>query len=342
LNDTGAIVLPGSFITQPSQQLPADGNGDKTPATVAENNSGRKAVGLLFTDPSMRPQGSVGTPNAGGVIMRACFVLNPKLTGCCNSGNERVYVKIGTAFVDSSNDIFANDAAERVIVGTANIEVFFGDPGANVRADGNMDGARTPADTLLAAVCSLFGQASTQCNTGANWASEPAAVFCQTFDFDCSGMVTPADVLGNAQLCLGIANRTNFKNLTPTPISGKGMITVDYSGSYGALANATIHTAGLRVRAPFLSEEAQKAGWAVVHQINSNSLQYTVLNTRFEGDTAIPAVRFEYEAIYDDAKVAILDTFHQRSDFSEFDMAPSIHTQGVYLEDKSVEGDLEK
>ena len=316
---TGAVVVPGPVMpAAATQSLPSDDMGVLIAPTNLQNREGKFEIGELITDPGMRPAGSPGTPNAGGVIARIWIEWNPTGLATCTSGNETIRIPIGASFVDRSDDLFANDNAERVTVGNAEISVAIGDPGAFIRSNFNNDANRDSLDALGSALCALNGQASC---TG--WTGATANEFLQVFDYNCDGFVNSLDALPLARLCLNLQNRTASKKADYFSVSEAGVLNIDYENRIGAMASSTILLEGLKVGAPSISEAASEAGWALVHERRNGSLQYILLNLKGQ-NLQIPTVRFEYEPIANNAQMAIVGTANQTADFNEFKYVPQL------------------
>lgn len=320
---TGAVlvagdVMPSGFL----QNLPADNAGNLLAATSLQNGEGKFQVGVLVTDPSQRPQGSVGTPNAGGIVLKAWFTLNK--TATCNSSEEGPYVKIGSSFSGPADDLFADDNANRVTVGSANIEALFGDTTALLRADANGDDARNAVDALGAANCSLNGEGGSGCPF-----SGTTAEFNQVFDYNCDGSVNAADALGNAKLALNLQNRTSFKNLEYMNFEESGLLTINYENRTGAMATATMMLSGIKVGAPAISQAAQDAGWVLIHERNSSTMQYILLNPGAGRNATIPTVSFEYKPVSKVGRIALAESFGQNADLTEFAYAPQMLTEDL-------------
>jgi hypothetical protein len=330
-NGTGFVAIPGEFMTTgngggayPMQQLPADTGGSLTGATAVQNGEGRKPLGFLLTDPSQRPAGSSGTPNAGGSIAKICFELNPSGLATCTSFQESFSINLAAVFNGVSDDIFANENAERVVVGTSAITLVWQDTNAGfVRCDANKDGNRNQLDALAGALCSLNGQGSC-----AGWGGNTADEFRQSFDHNCDGNVNALDALPNARKCLGLQNRTSFKNANYMAVSEAGMMTLDYETQRGAMAFAEFQFDGVGVNAPFINEEAQKAGWNMFHLRDGNAMQIMVINLSGE-NKAYPAVHFNYEPVSKNARIGLMDTAHQTADLNTFAYVPVVNTQNV-------------
>ncbi len=327
INGTGAIVTVGAAIAGfPVQQLPATLTGDNAPATVSENSEGKKPVGVLLTDPLQRPQGSVATPNAGGVIMRMCLMLNPNNQTSCNSFAEPIRIRLVSSFSGPQDDIFANENAERVTVATGDIQVLFGDPSAPLRGDANNDGVRDFNDTLAVARCTLFGEASPNCN----W-TPAGRIFDIVFDYNCDGVVDFADTLGIARLSLGLQNRSAKARPDYATVAGSGVMVIDYAGQTGAMVGGSFETLALKVGAPYLDEAAQRNGWAIVHENVGGAIRYALFNAKAEGDMTIPKVKFSYETLEQEGRVALTDAFNQKNNLRSFSFQPQYYTEGVVI-----------
>jgi hypothetical protein len=328
---TGFVAIPGAFITSgnagggyPNQQLPADSNGDLTAATAVQNGEGRKPLGVLLVDPAQRPAGSVGTPNAGGSIMKICFELNPSGLATCTSLEEEFSINLAAVFNSPSDDIFANEAAERVVVGTSAISLVWQDTNAGfVRADANKDGVRNQIDALGAALCSLNGQANC-----ASYAAGTADEFTQAFDHNCDGTANGVDALANARKCLGLQNRSATKNANYMAVDGNGSMIFDYENQKGAMAFVEISFDGVKITEPTISEEAKQAGWNLIHLRNGSAMQIMALNLSGE-NAAYPTVSFNYEPVSSNARIGLVDTAHQTSDLATFAYVPVINTQNA-------------
>jgi len=337
INGTGAVVGAGAAIAAlPIQQLPATQTGDNAPATNAENSVGQKPVGILFTDPLQRPQGSPGMPNAGGAIMRICLTLNPNNQMTCNSFEEPVQIRLVGSFNGPQDDIFANDNAERVTVSTSSIQVVFGDPSAPLRADSNNDNARDFNDTLAAARCSLFGEGDPRCT----W-TPGGRDFDTVFDYNCDGVVDFSDTLGMARLTLGLQNRSGKTKPAFSSIAGNGVMSFDYTGQTGAMAAGSIETYGLKLGAPYINEVAQRQGWSIVHQLNGDVIDFAVINVKADRDIAIPNVYLAFEPVKQDqpeGRAALVGAFNQKATGREFAFQPQLFIEGGVV--PSVKQDL--
>jgi hypothetical protein len=341
---TGFVAIPGSFITAanagggfPYQQLPADSNGDLTAATAVQNGEGRKPLGVLLVDPAQRPAGSVGTPNAGGSIMKICFELNPSGLATCTSFEENFSINLSAVFNSPSDDIFANEAAERVTVGTSAITLTWQDTNAGfIRADGNKDGSRNSLDALVSALCALNGQANC---TG--WEADPAADFTQTFDYNCDGSVNALDALGNARMALGLQNRTATKNANYMAVDGSGSLTFDYENQKGAMAFSQISFDGVKVGAPTISAEAKQAGWNLFHVRNGSAMQIMAINLSGE-NMPYPAVSFTYESVSNNGRIGLVDTAHQTADLATFAYVPVVNTQDAVDRGETMGNDIRR
>jgi len=329
---TAGAVMPDGFL----QALPADNTGDLIAATTLQNGEGKFQVGVLVTDPGQRPAGSVGTPNAGGIILKVWFTLNKSAT--CNSSEEGPYIKMGTSFGGPADDLFADDSANRVTVSSSNIEALFGDTTAWLRADANGDNLRNAADALGAANCSLNGEGGSGCPF-----SGTTAEFNQALDYNCDGSVNAADALGNAKLALGLQNRSSFKNLEYMNLNESGVVSMNYENRTGAMATATMMLSGVKVGAPTISKAAQDAGWVLLHERNSSAMQYILLNPGASKNTAIPTVSFDYKPLSKVGRIALAESFGQNADLAEFAYVPQMLTEDLgNNERESVQRDIPK
>lgn len=325
---TGAVlvagdVMPAGFL----QNLPADNAGDLIAATALQNGEGKFQVGVLVTDPAQRPQGSSGTPNVGGVILKAWFTLNKSAT--CNSSEEGPYVAIGNSFSGPADDLFADDSANRVTVGNGPVSALFGDTSALLRGDANGDGSRNAADALGAANCALNGQGGSGCPF-----SGTAGEFDQVLDYNCDGSVNAADALGIAKLTLGLQNRTSFKNLDYMTLEESGVLSMNYENRKGAMATATMMLSSVKVGAPSISQTAQDAGWVLIHERSSSAIQYILLNPGADKNTAIPTVSFDYKPMSKVGRIALAESFGQTTDLADFSYAPQMLTADLGSNDR--------
>jgi len=319
--DTATYQAQGLTATPPVQFLPANSDGTRNASTV-DNGNGTYRVGMLWTDGASRP-----APTAGlSAIGRVAFLWDGGPT--CTSADEVISITITSQSpaVAPDADIFANDAAARVIVGSADVEVHVGNPSALVRADANHSGARTPADLIGAANCSLFGKDNVTCNAQWPWSTDPA--FDQVFDYDCSGFATPADLLGNARLCLDIGNRTAFKNVDYYSVSSKtGGLTVNHDGNNGIMSFVLFSHAGLALEAPSITEQDQSNGWLLVYDLGPDTLRYAVFNPTMT-NTQIPEVTISYRSL-ENGRIAVLDTMTQAPDLSFLDAQPTVEDGSI-------------
>lgn len=316
-NNTGAIYLPGGYITGSFQMLPATNLGARTAGTV-DNAAGRVTVGLIWTVPGDRPGNDVG-----GVIGQLCLTLNPSAVATCTSQSEPVSIVAGT-------EIFADENAASAFTLGANVSVNFGDPSARVRSDFNGDGNRSAADALGAARAALFGRCNAQVTGGAvDWCNLPEAEFIQTFDFNCNGSVTAADALGCARLALGIANRrSSLKTADFMAVTEDGEISFEYAKSVGAMVTASVRVDGMEISGLSISEEAKKAGWTLLHTIEGGVVSYGLMNPGTTSDLPFPAVNMSYKLTGKEGRIGVLGTLNQKTNYAEFAASPKLYMTG--------------
>lgn len=310
-------VANGLTATGAVQFLPAASDGTRTSSTVA-NFDGTFRVGMLWTNAADRPGATAGASAIGQIA----FLWDGGAT--CTSTEEMIKITITASdpTLVPDADIFANDSANRVVVGSSAVTVKLGDPSAGLRADGNHDGARTPADLIIAANCSLFGKDNAVCKSAHDWSTD--ATYDQVFDYNCSGSVTPADLLGNARLTLGIANRTSFKNVDYYNVTSKNStITVSFEKQvHGIMSNVVFAYDGMKLSAPTISTQAQKEGWTLIFDLGPDTLNYAVFNPSMV-KTTIPTVTINYESL-ENGKMAVLDTMTQAADLTFMSVQPVI------------------
>jgi len=309
-------VANGLTASGATQFLPANADGTLNAATV-DNINGNFRVGMLWTDAADRPGATAG----GSAIGQIAFLWDGSAT--CSSSEEKVEVTITSAdpTLVPEADIFANDAATRVVVGSANVNVLFGNTTSWLRADGDHSDSRSPGDLLINASCSLFGSTNATCNAVHDWENDPQ--FAQVFDYNCDGNVTPADLLGNARLALGAGNRTSFKNIDYYNVTAEeSALTVSFNKQTAAMSFVNFAYDGMKLSAPSISEEAQQQGWTLIFDLGTDTLRYAVFNATLT-KSVIPTVTINYES-KNAGRIAVLDTMTQSSDLSFLDIQPVI------------------
>jgi hypothetical protein len=313
----GAVYKAAGLTAAGSTQfLPADQNGDLTADTV-DNGEGTVRVGMLWTNPDDRPLGSVGTPNAGGVIGRVAFMYN---RNGCDSSHETISVYLTSSGSATDADIFADHAALRQVVASSSVTVAVGNTSSRLRGDFNKNGSRTPGDALGAARCALYGQANC---TG--WTGDTAAQFKQGFDFNCSDSVTPGDALGMARLCLGLQNRTASKNAFNVALDGQPTSMVIKNNALMASQQVvTLKLNNVKVTGFAIDQEAQKAGWTILEKIGGEFAQYMLLHPEYV-DARIPEVTMTLQS-GDKAELQVYDVFTQSTDYQTLQDSLQIDT----------------
>lgn len=310
--NTGAVYIPGGYITGSFQMLPATNLGNRTAGTV-DNPAGTVAVGLLWTVPADRPGN-----DAGGTIGRLCLTLNPSAQASCDSAGETIRVIAGT-------EIFADENATAAFTMGANASVTFGNPSAYIRSDFNGDGIRTAADALGAARACLFG-----CSVAGSidyCADLPR--YHQVFDYNCSGSATPADALGAARLALGIANRrSSAKKADFMTVTESGELSLEYGKAQGAMVTATLKTVGMNVKDLYIDEDAKKNGWSLIFKTEGTLVTYGLMNPGTSTDLRFPAVKMSYDLTDKEGGIGVLETLNQKTDYVEFAAAPKLFMLG--------------
>ena len=310
--ETGAVYIPGGYITGSFQMLPATNLGARTAGTV-DNPAGRVTVGLIWTVPGDRPGN-----DAGGTIGRLCLQLNPSAVATCNSSQETVRIVAGT-------EIFADENAASAFTLGSNATVSFGDPSAFVRSDFNGDGNRTAADALGSARAALFG-----CSVAGpiDYCADLPR-FNQVFDFNCSGAVTAADALGAARLALGIANRrTVSKKADFQTVTEDGQLSFEYGKVDGAMVSAVLKTDGMNVTDMFIDEAAKKNGWVLLYTQEGSVLNYALMNPATNTNLNFPAVKMSYELTKKEGRIGVLESLNQKTDYAEFEATPKVFLLG--------------
>lgn len=323
-NGTGAIYSAAGYTASGAVQwLPADGNGDRTAGTV-DNINGIVRVGMLWTNAGDRP---VGDGLGGDVMIGKISFLFDATNATCTSGEEQIEITVTSAdpSIVPEADIFADDSANRVVVGSVPAVVMFGDPSANVRADGNNDGSRSPADLLIAANCSIFGNnpAHPNCSVSGGWDWSTDPKFIQTFDYNCDGVVSPADLLGNARLTIGVGNRTSFKTLDHYTVDAQnGALSIKYDQTRGLMSHVLFKYQGLQIAEPTISEKAIQEGWTLIYDLGPETLSYAIFNMSMV-ETAIPEVTIQYKG-RTGGKIAVADTMTQAGNLEFLSIQPKI------------------
>ncbi len=319
---TGNVFTAGSFISALSvQQLPAAADG----SLIANNNvtlingEGRVRVGVLFTVTGDRPVGSVGTPNAGGVIGRLCFALD---NSACDSSGETISLTMSGA----TAEIFADETATQVEMGTTNLTVVLNGAATIPRADGNHSGTRTFADVVPAARAALpgAGQCDAVVNAMYDWCTDAGGEFLSTFDGNCDGTISFTDVVINARLALpGGFNRTQFKKLEYFEVHENGSFVVNSEGRQGVATQMVLNMRDLKLSEPTISPKAREAGWAIVSDTVGENLVYILFNASMKSFD-IPAVTVAYEISGKNAGIAMADVDYQASDLQLFKYTPLV------------------
>ncbi|PIE03170.1 MAG: hypothetical protein CSA81_03295 [Acidobacteria bacterium] len=308
---TSAIYV-GSGMTAGSdiQWLPANADGTRNASTVA-NDYGTFRVGMLWTNAASRPDGS--TTPITDTIGRISFVLDGRAN--CSSLSETVSITLTSSdpqYVPDA-DIFANGAAERVVVGSSDAEVTFGEPGLYVRADADANGDRNALDTLAAAYCSIAGQNDSVCCSGHDWSAESADVFLQVFDYNCDGSVTALDLLGNALLTVGDGNRSVSKNMKRIAMTkANGSVNMGFGNVKGGMGFVSLAYDNMVFDTPSISNEAESKGWSLVYSLETDTLNMAVFNVK-SMNTDIPQINLTYKS-KGEGSIALIETFIQGAD----------------------------
>ncbi|PIE89060.1 MAG: hypothetical protein CR997_13100 [Acidobacteria bacterium] len=307
---TSAIYI-GSGMTAGSdiQWLPANADGTRNASTVV-NYEGTFRVGMLWTNAASRPDGS--TTPITDTIGRISFVLDGRAN--CTSLSETVSITLTSSdpqFVPDA-DIFANGAAERVVVGTSDAEVTFGEPGLYLRADASANGVRDAGDLLAAAYCSLSGQNDATCNSMFDWSAQSADVFLQVFDYNCDGGVDAGDLLGNVLLTLGTGNRSMGKNLTPVAMTEKnGAMNMGFGDMKGGMGYVSLAYNKMALGTPSISAEAEQQGWALVYNMEATTINIAVFNVK-SMNTAVPQINLTYKS-NGEGSIALIESIIQNA-----------------------------
>lgn len=331
---TDATYRPGAFMTGAIQGLPADSSGNLVSGngTSLIPEEGRVRIGYLWTDTGDRPVGTSGSPLAGGVIGTMYFEYN---NNGCDSNSESTEVTI-TAALTTEGDIFANDLAERVPVGSSNISADFGNPNSWLRTDANHDDLRNTADAVLAARGAFFGQSdgSLQGLVGGtfNWSDQTAARFVEVFDGNCDSLVNTADAVINARNAFNLLDRTQFKKLDYFQVEKSGVFAVNSEGRQAAAAKITFVYEDMTLGEPFIDETAKKNGWMLLSKKNHDTFAYLLINPMLE-NMEIPVVQFKFQTAGDNPSIAIAQTEHQAVNLKEFfQYVPLVEVYGIGAE----------
>lgn len=323
-NNTGAVFKIGSGLTGATQKLPADSAGTPN-ASQVNNGLGTSRFGMLFTDANDRL-----APTAGATpIAELCFRVNATWVDntACTSLLEAIRVFVVPSGATALADIFANDAAQRVqVVSSTPTDVFsrqgaaiyLGDSGAPLKGDWSGNNSRTAADSAGCLRCATFGLASSNCTTGAG------AGLSVSMDYNCSGTVTAGDAAGLVKLCVGLSNRPG-KNLDYySGLGNKGTLIIDSEGQFATMAANAFLFENLKLGEATIDDEARKAGWMIVQEmVDDNILQYILVNPRMDM-VKVPRVYLSYENQDQDGRVALVESQHQKTDYTMFDYTPLV------------------
>lgn len=320
---SNAVFTPGDFFTGVNTlQLPVDASGDITVETVS-NNAGTYRVGMVVTDQATRPQGSAGTPGAGGTLGTLCVEVDPACMGRLHSVNA-----VLTVNETAAGDIFADDTASRVSVvastptnafGGVGEAVYFGNPGAtHYKADANLDGVVGATDALANVQRTILG-------TLPGGITQGSAEDIEIFDCNCDGAVSATDALCLVLRSLGVtSNRGVFGKRAP-----RLMVDEKEAGQF-VISNAGVEAASNVVRidlANVIVEDIKIAGessfqlfWELA--ADNSHLNYALINVN--GDTQVPNVVIDYRKTGKTGGVSISNAVYQKNNLQELNAVPAI------------------
>lgn len=316
-----AVFTPGDFFTAVNTlQLPVDASGDITVETVS-NNAGTYRVGMVVTDQATRPQGSVGTPGAGGILGTLCVEFDLACMGRLHSVNA-----VMTSNETSAGDIFADDTAARVAIvgstatnafGNVGEAVYFGNPAATyLKADANLDGVVNATDALANVQRTILGVVPGAVTQG-------SADDIVLFDCNCDGNVNAADALCLVLRSLSVtSNRELFGKRAPRLVAEEsGKFVISNAGVEAAAHIGRLDLANVAI------DDFQVAGgdaWNVVWDLaeDNSHLKYALINIK--GDTQVPDVVVSYRKIGKSGGITIGNAMYQKSNLQEFKAIPAI------------------
>jgi hypothetical protein len=318
-----AVFTPGDFFTGVNTlQLPVDSSGNITTDTVS-NNSGSYRVGMVVTDQATRPQGSAGSPNAGGVLGTLCVEFDLACMGLLHSVNA-----VLTANETASGEIFADDTAARVAVvnatpinafGGVGEAVYFGNPSANYhKGDADLNGVVNAADALR----NLRRAVLNEMPVGIVQGSADDIVL---FDCNCDGAVNAADALCLLLRSVGVtSNRSLFGKRAPRLVADEGVNAMVLSNP-GVVAASHVGRLDLTNVVIENVSIADDSGFTLVFDIaeDNSHMKYALLN--INGEAQLPELNVSFRTIAGkQGALTMSNAFFQKNNLETFNAVPAI------------------